>query len=229
MYHPYFKHPYFTNGMTVNGHGASPINCENAIAVPCNNMESHYSPAVVDSMLKEPVWTNTSPERCEIVAGFFNRMNAMDGYRVGENCNKIVTNHASMYNGYISAMGVVIGDNGNTAYPTYIVNTENAGLRMVSFDENGYDPMDIGPVEDMMIIGNDARPEGIYVPLCNMKAVADAAVVIGKELKRYEETIIANELKANVTKLIEEAHECKCGGDCKCGGSCSGNCKCHHD
>lgn len=233
MNHPYFKHPYFTNRTPF-------INCnetdtatenENAITVPCTkSVANNYVPVVVDDMLRNPVWNDADPNHCEIIAGFFNRMSSADGYRVGKD-SKIVSGPSAIYNGYISAKGLVLGDNGNIMYPTYIVNTEDAGLRMVSFDKNGYDPLDMGPVEDMMLVGNDARPEGLYVPLCNMKAVADAAVVIGRELERYEQGIINEELQSNITKMLNESHECKCGGNCQCGGACKcgGNCKCHHD
>ena len=225
MNHPYFKHPYFTNRTPINHYEANPpIESENSISTPYSDEVMHYTPKVVDGMLTNPVWNETSPNHCEVISGLFNKMHPIDGYRVDKDC-KIVSDPSSIYNGYISAMGVVIGADGNKTYPTHIVNTEDAGLRMVSFDAGGYDPLDIGPVEDVMIIGNHARPEGIYVPLCNMKAIADAAVVIDKELKKYEQSLNDNMLAANDTKLIEEAHECKCGGNCQCGG----NCKCHHD
>lgn len=102
---------------------------------------------------------------------------------------------------------------------THIINTEDYGLRYVCPTKEGR-MLDLGPVEHTCIIGNNNRPEGVYVPLCNTKAMADGITILkdffdvategDKDLLPFED---ADELPA---PDYHHEHKCKCGGNCKC-------------
>lgn len=258
-FHPYFDHPYFNSiGSNMNqeivtmSHPNIPV-MKNHTSIPeipadpykypvnfpamsDHSIAGRYTPSVVDHMLSNPTWIEADPYLSEAIARNFNFMNKLDGYHIDID-SRIVHDPAAVFNGYMCAQAFQLGQEAPITYPTYIVNTKDAGLRMVTFAPDGF-PMDNGPVEDVMIVGNETRPEGIYVPFCNAKAMADAAFLLGKELEHYENNLIEtlnNEVKSLPEATSEEVYVCKCGGNCKCGGvckcggSCCGNCKCHHD
>lgn len=144
------------------------------------------------------------------------------------------------YGGVIAAHAFDLGENGEVRWaPVNIVNTEDAGLRYAFTNKNGC-VKDVGPVESACIVGNYDRPEGLYVPMCNTKAMADGMEMLkemiqiatkdDRDLPPFDpiEEIPMNALPKNikVDAIIPVAHECACGGECKCGGSCGGNCKC---
>lgn len=102
---------------------------------------------------------------------------------------------------------------------THVVNTEDYGLRYVCHTKDGK-MLDLGPVEHACIIGNNDRPEGVYVPMCNTKAMADGITMLkeffkvatedNKDLPPFEDD---EELPA---PDYHHDHKCICGGNCKC-------------
>lgn len=120
---------------------------------------------------------------------------------------------------------------------THIMNTEDCGLRHVHMTKNGM-AMDLGPVETTCFIGNINRPEGIYVPMCNTRAMADGITILTNlleeatandaDLPKLDLVDMTNSPASPVPFKDDDHHECACGGACKCGGKCKcgGNCKC---
>ena len=143
--------------------------------------------------------------------------------------------------GIISAMAVGIdsknpnGNNNVICANTHIINTEDAGLRYVHYNSAG-EVVDVGPVEHVCIIGNTNRPEGIYIPMCNTKAMADGSMFLeemiaiatknDEDLPPFEEDIlqpVVEDLSNGVSNVCNDdhhskhhIHKCKCGGKCKC-------------
>lgn len=224
--HPYFDHPYFTSIRnddhpndaipTFEQDPNKPAFITKFPAIKDHSISGKYVPTVVDPMLSNPIWMQGDPYLCEAIAGRFNHMIPSAGYTVDID-GRICCNNfdAANVNGFICAQAIQLHDDGIIGYPTYVVNTADAGLRMVVLNEEGKCPMDNGPVEDMMIFGNEKRPEGIYVPFCNAKAMADAVFLITSDLSNYEHQLISD-LNDAASKRIPEAHKCKCGGNCKC-------------
>ena len=81
--------------------------------------------------------------------------------------------------GAIAAVAIasdVEDPNNIIASKTILMNTEDYGLRHVIFTDNFV--KDFGPVESTCIIGNIDRPEGVYVPMCNTRAMADGIILL---------------------------------------------------
>ena len=104
---------------------------------------------------------------------------------------------------------------------THIINTEDCGLRHVHMNEHGF-AVDLGPVENTCIIGNIDRPEGVYVPMCNTRAIADGIVFLNKVMEESIENnadLVDTKAKALPSAPFEDEHHecaCACGGKCKC-------------
>ena len=119
---------------------------------------------------------------------------------------------------------------------THLINTEDGGLRHIHVCNDGA-VMDIGPVETACLVGNINRPEGIYVPLCNTRAMMDGVVLLDKMIELSIENdadlppvtlLPADEKEIPATPFDDDHHECACGG--KCNGKCGDKCKCgKHD
>lgn len=187
---------------------------------PCvqdHKLPGVYTPNVVDHDMKHPAWIESDPDLCYVKGQLFNFKRPEDGYRIDvDSC--IIHPANSIFNGMIAAQVVQHNPDGFTGYPTYITMTEDAGLREVHFNKNGI-PVDDGPVQDVCFIGNDNRPEGLYVPMSNGKAMADAVLILKHRMEYYE-----NMLMKDLSEVsLPEAHECNCDG------KCGGNCKCKHE
>lgn len=91
--------------------------------------------------------------------------------------------------GVISAMALDYDANNDKmrAAPAYIVNTENFGLCYTGITKDGV-MVDLGPVINTCIVGNVVKPEGIYIPLGNTKAMADGLHIIQREMDRRIES-----------------------------------------
>lgn len=136
--------------------------------------------------------------------------------------------------------------------PTNIVNTEDCGLRYVQVSETGH-VLDLGPVEHTCVIGNINRPEGIYVPTCNTKAMADGITLLNElyristeddrdlpivhDVEDFEKGNIPIEIKNCAERIgLEHAAMNKLAAleaendhhECTCGGNCKcgDECKC---
>lgn len=133
--------------------------------------------------------------------------------------------------------------------PTHIVNTEDYGLRYVQYTERG-EVLDLGPVEHTCILGNIDRPEGIYIPTCNTKAMADGIHLLNemfkiatennddlpivKDVENYKNGDIPREMRdcydrvALETAALNKAAALDAKDDYhKC--TCGSNCKCNNN
>lgn len=218
------NHLYFMNPVPVQAYPqeASPIVSN---PIPCR---SGYLPRLADP--QHPRWFNNQ----EFVRGLgeVTRMTGynskVDGYHIDDGGYIYQPGTGNEGNGgVIAAMAVASeqdGSNDLIVERTHIVNTEDGGLRHVYITKNG-SVMDIGPVENTCLIGNIARPEGIYVPLCNTRAMADGAVILENMIKQATENDMdlmpVAELHDDIEELPmgifeDDHHECSCGGNCKC-------------
>lgn len=189
----------------------------------------NYRPDVI--IPDHTVWENNNDAFMECIANEFRYYNPANGYKVDVD-SRITVGQSKYARGMLMANAMqsaeeIDGIPQFNMAPVIIVNTENAGLRYVRKDPDSDLMYDIGPVNDACIIGNYTRPEGIYVPFSNARAMADAAIMLGNELKCFQG--VASVTEAIENTLVErhtpsapfeaEVHECECGG----------NCKCHHD
>lgn len=111
-----------------------------------------------------------------------------DGYYT-EGGGRVRSSDTSLAAGVISAIAVnydTENEKVNTA-PAHIVNTENGGFRYVHCTQDGK-MYDIGPVINTCFVGNLERPEGIYIPLANTKAIADGLDMIQNVMGKRIET-----------------------------------------
>ena len=105
-----------------------------------------------------------------------------DGYTVDN--HGFIVNYdgvANIYDGIIHAMVITPDKNGDVNMAdVQIINTENAGFRYVTGKNENM--VDAGPVQNVCVVGNRERPEGIYIPTSNLKAVADGIVLMNRFL-----------------------------------------------
>lgn len=221
------NHPYFLNQQpTIN----KPVQVHPNMIV---DTYPGYNPRLAEP--ETPRWFNNQEFVMNI--GALTREtgynSAKDGYRIGEDgyiYQPSTDNDAN--GGVIAAMAIA----SEKEYPhdiiigrTHIINTEDAGLRHVHINKDG-SVMDIGPVESACIVGNIDRPEGIYIPMCNTRAMVDGAVLLDNLIhtsmendtdvnpNEFASTFIVDEIASLPAAPFEEGHhhECSCGGECKC-------------
>lgn len=137
-----------------------------------------YQPGYVPIMacVENPMWMDKRQE-IQCLDAIFAKNNTYDpntGYEIdgaGFIHNPYVCD--DVYGGVIAAHVFDLDENNGVRWaPVNIVNTEDAGLRYAYTNKHGC-VKDVGPVESACIIGNYARPEGLYIPTCNTKAMAD--------------------------------------------------------
>ena len=183
----------------------------------------NYRPDVL--IPNHTIWQNSDDLFMDIIAEEFVQYKRVDGYYV--DVDSRICRHNTVNNKGLIAADVLQSTEQTDAdhlnfkcAPAIIVNTENAGFRYVRKDPNGNVLYDIGPVTDACIVGNIDRPEGLYVPFGNARAMADAIIILDNRLAKFEgiagvSELVANEIIAK-PKQLPESHECKCGGNCKC-------------
>ena len=171
--HPYFKEIIRANE-TLSSHDVPQPACP---IVP----NSHYIPKVVDH--RNPVWIEDESAMLEVINSFRAvKLCDNDGYTV-DNHGFIVNydGEANIYDGIIHAMVIAPDKNGDVNMAdVQIINTENAGFRYVTGKNENM--VDAGPVQNVCVVGNRERPEGIYIPTSNLKAVADGIVLMNRFL-----------------------------------------------
>lgn len=158
-------------------------------------LPSVYHPELVD--MHKPSWSDGGDRIAKIAKTFTSvRFDDFDGCFVGPDgdiCNSVIDDKVK--DNVIHAVIItpnVSDDEEVELTNVQLINTQNAGFRYVTNVDNRI--MDLGPVKDTCIVGNYYRPEGMYVPLSNLKAVADAAVLLS--------TFIENQIIANNTNDI---------------------------
>lgn len=225
--HPYFKNnPMLTSSPSTHTPDviANKDNVPAILTTPTTPLPM-YQPRMVDP--KNPKWNNDDTILNKLNFAFEDNSYSSDfGYKIdgiGQVYDEYENLHAGP--GVITALSIVSDGNNVDAVPAHIVNTEDAGLRYVRFCNDGT-VADLGPVEQTCLIGNVERAEGLYVPMCNTKSMADAAHLLGVMIK--ESTMNNRDLPSIEECTVNDTHdhECSCGGSCKCGGKCGNNCKC---
>lgn len=252
--HPYFNHPYYKfivepRIMAYRQQEAENNPAPNALMpmpseiIPAHEVDEcrvrddsifgfrpNYRPDVL--LTGHMIWEDPNSFFMDAVSKEFNPYNTVDGYTVDVDSRICKQMGAAPNVGGMIAATIMQPETSNilndlkfNCAPVIIVNTENAGLRYVRKDPNSSMMYDIGPVTDMCIVGNKERPEGVYVPFNNARAMADAIAVLDNELASFEGIATVTEVIANEFKRLpsstEEKHECTCGGNCKC--------NCHND
>lgn len=171
--HPYFKEIIRANETLCSHHIPQPV-CP-AVS------NSHYIPKVVDH--RNPVWIEDESAMLKVVNSFRAvELCDNDGYTVDN--HGFIVNYdgvANIYDGIIHAMVIAPDKNGDVNMAdVQIINTENAGFRYVTGKNENM--VDAGPVQNVCVVGNRERPEGIYIPTSNLKAVADGIVLMNRFL-----------------------------------------------
>lgn len=178
-------HPYFTPNPDHN-----PIinPMHQSISQEYSNIpESTSEPAYIPKMacVSKPMWMQNA-YRTEFLNSMFSHdCYSRDRGNYIDSTGHVCDDAGDARSGIIRGMAISIDtDNHNTLKvgSVNIINTEDAGLRYVHCSKYGT-TIDIGPVEHVCVVGNDERPEGIYVPICNTKAMADSIILIDKFLK----------------------------------------------
>ena len=174
-----YNHPYFKKQNICNGYQECiPTHQSIYPTRPANG----YIPIVVDA--KNPNWIEDESTMLDIVNKFKPvKITEEDGYIV-DDYGFITSRYgdiSSVYDGIIHAMVITPDDDGAMLAHTQIMNTENGGFRHVT-NVNG-NMADSGPVQNVCLVGNYDRPEGLYIPLCNLKAVADGVVLLESYFK----------------------------------------------
>lgn len=175
--HPYFATRKITPSSTYGTTGVNPNDEDyfNIFAEDHNEIKP-YEPKTVD--ITNPSWVEAK-EPLPLSPVEFVEYTENDGCFVGA-CGRVMQSLRHKDNpvmgNVIHSMRVIpMDDNWKHVgiVKAQIVNTQNAGFRYVAKnEEGGLD--DVGPVEDTCIIGNYKRPEALFVPLSNLRAVADA-------------------------------------------------------
>lgn len=221
------NHPYY------NRKGVSTPNPELSqvpIVIHEHVPELHYTPKVVS--MRDPKWLPN-----DHIVEMLNHAHKDDHYSVSE--GYVVDKSGLIYHpmtdtdahgGIIAAMAFARDDDDNATYAfTHIMNTENAGLRYVVCPADEANMHDLGPVENVCFIGNQDRAEGLYIPLCNTRAIADGincleniledATKNDADLVPFEDDIpftmeppTTIEMPALPTNSTKKNHKCTCGG-----------------
>lgn len=168
------NHPYFKSMTPV------PAPAPNPVATPTVAYQPGYVPVM--ACVANPMWMDKRQE-IKCLDTIFEKNNTYDpdtGYMIdgaGFIHNPYVVD--DVYGGVIAAHAFDLDiENDKVRWaPVNIVNTEDAGLRYAYTNKNGC-IKDVGPVESACIIGNYARPEGLYIPTCNTKAMADGMEIL---------------------------------------------------
>lgn len=203
-----------------------------------DQMAANYTPRVISTT---PMWKEFKDRMITDKNDLFstNFVSPYNGYYVDNEFGIIrnISDDNKSHGGILAATIMDVDSNAvvHTA-PATIVNTEDAGLRYVQCSKDG-SMMDIGPVESACLIGNHDRPEGIYVPIYNTKAVADSVVILQEYLEQvtkddmdippYEDAVMAafvtpeGDFKyiappAELSEQYTHKHDSSCGGNCKC-------------
>ena len=168
---------------TFEGENAMQENSAMYEKFPMPYIESPYScsdgPAIVGEL--KSIWYNKNTALMNSVLeenGFINCYNG-DIRSLGN----------GMYSGFIPAISFSYDHYKSyplTSSPAFLVNTINNGMRFVGISDDG-GALDYGPVTVPCITGNSQRPEGLYVPLTDMKAVFDAQVFLHNYTKNIQE------------------------------------------
>lgn len=227
MDHYYRNHPYFFNQRPNTSTQA--VTYPSAVANPAavDNTYPGYEPRMVN--LQAPRWFNNQNFVRNIgsITKHTGYVSANDGYRIdGDGYIYQPSTDKDANGGVIAAMAIateIENPHNMITGRTHIINTEDAGFRHIHINNDG-SVMDIGPVESACIFGNIDRPEGIYVPLCNTRAMVDAAVLLDAVIKQSIENdsdipLVENESSLEdlpVAPFEEDHHKCTCGGNCKC-------------
>ena len=232
------KHPYYNKPVVVEAKPLQPNVPQPTIGTCPAHM---YHPTVLD--LKHPQWLPTydTVDKLGLVSKVDNYHKSTDGYAIDRDgliFDPIKLDEA--HGGIITALACGRDDDGetNSTY-TNIVNTEDAGLRYAHCREDGT-VLDMGPVQNMCFVGNRNRAEGMYVPLSNTRAVADALCALENfldaatendaDLEPFEPIENADHLSPVVKDLsngipvivemppmsapVKKEHKCTCGGKC---------------
>lgn len=183
----------------------------------------HYQPKVAP--VSHPMW-NENTYFINTLEKMF-RVNGYDpinGYSIdSDGLIYAPTTGEEATAGVISAMAIGVDTTKNddrlTTGSTHIINTEDYGLRYVCPTKDGR-MLDLGPVEHACIVGNNTRPEGIYVPICNTKAMADGITMLKEFFNKATEDdrdLIPFEdcEKLPAPDYNKHEHKCSCGGNCK--------------
>lgn len=161
--------------------------------MPVPNAPGEYTPHTLD--MHDRSWRNNVDYLKDLAvlaeAVEPDAIHADSGYCIGRGGKiELVSDNGTQLPGVICGMAVASAFDGKEAgfidLPVAIINTEDAGFRYVNPNQNG-SYTDIGPVDHACIVGNVNRAEGLYVPLNNLKAMADG--------------------KAMLTNMIDNAHK----------------------
>lgn len=227
------NHPYYQNQAIMPTLPVAPFE---------DQMIAGYTPRVISTV---PMWKEFKDRMIKDKNDLFatNFVSPYNGYYVDDEFGTIrnISDDNKSHGGILAATIMDVDPDAivHTA-PATIINTEDAGLRYVQCSKDG-SMMDMGPVESVCLVGNHNRPEGIYVPIYNTKAVADSIVILQEyfdqvtkddvDIPPYEdaamEAFVAPEVDfkyiAPPAELTEHhEHDNSHNGNCKCGG----NCKC---
>ena len=180
------NHPYTVNIVPIQynpeNFGSLNFHVPTATTITPEPINHIYHPRMA-APLAHPMWNeNTSFIRTLNAAFEISHYNPCNGYRVDSSgliYNPITSEEASA--GVISAMAIGVDTTKDsdrmTTSGTHIINTEDYGMRYVLPSKDGK-MLDLGPVEHACVVGNNDRPEGIYVPMCNTKAIADGITIL---------------------------------------------------
>lgn len=178
-----------------------------------NALQHRYVPEVVHP--NRPTWIDNS-ESIPMLKQLFERQcyDKSEGFTVND--SQYVTPNGENA-GIIAAAAMYSDENGKIDYSfANIVNTENAGLRYVHCCESGK-LIDLGPVDHACFIGNNERPEGLYIPMHNMKAMYDGADLLSDMI-----VTAMNKDKEHI-KLSNNDIVDSCNGDCSNCKTCGGH------
>lgn len=251
------NHPYYNQITPTSPNQSVAVHKQNDVPFAPAPFEPFYNPRIANPA--QPRWMAN-----ENKTFFFAEMFARDAYHRGLGYN--IDGYGYIYHpetgneacgGIISAevVGSYSDESKNDKIqiaPTHIVNTEDYGLRYAQYTERG-EVLDLGPVEHACILGNIDRPEGVFVPTCNTKAMADGMHLLNEmfkiatkddqdlpivhDIEDFKNGDIPREMRdcfdrmALETAALNKTAALDADSDhheCACGGNCQcgGNCKC---